>query len=157
MKHVFSLLDRVVLVLLGAALVTLVSVGGAQIVLRETVGTPLPWATEFSVVLMIWATMLSGYVGVRRNSHLSADFLGLNMSERKRRALRTAALLLSLLFVVVYGWQSRIVIDAMEGIPFTSLPFTQPVLYMSLPVGALLMAMALLERLWRDLRPGATV
>ncbi|MDZ4280623.1 MAG: TRAP transporter small permease [Hydrogenophaga sp.] len=149
--RLFSLLDRLVLALLGAALVMLVGVGGTQIVLRETVGTPLPWATEFSVVLMIWATMLSGYVGVRRNSHLSADFLGLSLSERRRRVLRTASLLLSLLFVVIYGWQSFVVIDAMEGIPFTSLPITQPVLYLSLPVGAVLMALALLERLWRDL------
>lgn len=154
MNRLLALLDRVVVTMLGAALVALVGVGGAQILLRSTTGTPLPWATEFSVVLMVWATMLSGYVGVRRNSHLSADFLGLSMSERKRRLLRTLSLLLSLLFVVVYGWQSRIVIDAMEGIPFTSLPIAQPVLYWSLPVGAVLMALALMERLVREWRSG---
>ncbi len=35
----------------------------------------------------------------------------------------------------------------MDGIPFTSLPFGQPVLYWSLPVGAVLMALALLVRM----------
>jgi len=152
MSWLLGLLDRIVLALLGLALLSLVGIGGAQIVLRETIGTPLPWAMELSVLIMIWATMLTGYVGVRRNSHLSADFLGLSMSERARRALTTLALLLSLLFVLVYGWQSRLVIDAMEGIPFTSLTVTQPVLYWSLPVGALLMALALMHRLWLQVR-----
>lgn len=152
MNRLLGWLDRAVVALLGLSLLVLVLVGGGQIVLRETTGTPLPWATEFSVVLMIWATMLTGYVGVRRNSHLSADFLGLSMSERRRRLMRTLALLLSLVFVLVYGWQSRLVIDAMEGIPFTSMPVTQPLLYWSLPVGAALMALALLHRLWRGLQ-----
>lgn len=152
MSRLLGWLDRVVLALLGLSLLTLVLVGGGQIVLRETAGMALPWATEASVLLMIWATMLTGYVGVRRDSHLSADFLGLNMSERKRRVMRTLALLLSLVFVVVYGWESRLVIDAMQGIPFTSLPVTQPLLYWSLPVGASLMAIALLHRLWLNLQ-----
>lgn len=152
MTRLLALLDRVVVALLGLSLLTLVLVGGAQIGLRVLVGYPLPWATEFSVVLMIWATMLTGYVGVRRDSHLSADFLGLAMSERTRWLLRVLALALSLGFVLTYGWQSRLVIDAMEGIPFTSIPLTQPVLYWSLPVGAALMALALAEKLWRERR-----
>lgn len=150
MNRLLGWLDRLMLALLGACLLVLVLVGGGQILLREIAGIPLPWATEFSVVLMIWATMLTGYVGVRRDSHLSADFLGLSMSERKRAVLRTLALLLSLVFVAVYGWESRLVIDAMEGIPFTSMPATQPLLYWSLPVGAALMALALLHKLWQQ-------
>jgi TRAP-type C4-dicarboxylate transport system permease small subunit len=152
MTRLLSLLDHLVVALLGLSLLTLVLVGGGQILLRVAIDHPLPWATEFSVVLMIWATMLTGYVGVRRDSHLSADFLGLAMSDRTRRWLRVIALALSLGFVATYGWQSRLVIDAMEGIPFTSIPFTQPALYWSLPVGAALMALALSEKLWRERR-----
>lgn len=157
MNPCLKLLDRAVVALLGLSLLTLVLVGGAQIALRVFASIPLPWATEFSVVLMIWATMLTGYVGVRRDSHLSADFLGLAMSDRTRRLLRVLALALSLLFVVTYGWQSRLVIDAMEGIPFTSIPLTQPALYWSLPVGAALMALALAEKLWRERRPAREI
>jgi TRAP-type C4-dicarboxylate transport system permease small subunit len=152
MSRFLGWLDRAVLALLGLSLVALVLIAGAQIVLRETVGIAMPWAMELSVLLMVWATMLTGYTGVRRNAHLSADFLGLSSSERTRRVLNTLALLLSLVFVLVYGWESRLVIDAMEGIPFTSLPITQPVLYWSLPVGAFLMALALLDRLWLQIR-----
>ena len=55
--------------------------------------------------------------------------------------------MLCLAFLAVYGWTSLDVIDAMEGIPFTSIPVTQPALYWSLPIGAVLMALAFLVRL----------
>ena len=73
---------------LGAILAVLVAIGGLQVVFRFVLDNPLAWVLEVSVILMVWATMLSGYVGVRRNSHLSADFLGLSMRPRTRWAAR---------------------------------------------------------------------
>ena len=142
-----KLLDRGIEWLLAAVLIVLVAIGGAQIVWRFVLNDPLPWVVESSVVLMVWATMLCGYVGVRRNVHLSADFTGLQMSAATRWWLDLLCLLLCLLFVAVYGIGSLKVIDAMDGIPFTSIPLQQPALYWSLPVGAALMALALLARI----------
>jgi len=132
---------------LAALLAVLVFIGGAQVVWRYLLGNPLSWVLEASVILMVWATMLSGYVGVRRNIHLSADFAGFRWRPRVRWWLELASLLLCLAFVVIYGSASIEVVDAMEGIPFASVPLTQPALYWSLPAGAVLMALALLERL----------
>lgn len=139
-------LDLAVEWLLAALLAVLVLIGGAQVVWRFVLGNPLSWVLEASVLLMVWATMLAGYVGVRRNIHLSADFAGLNWGPRTRWWLELTSLLLCLAFVLLYGGASFQLIDAMEGIPFTSIPVTQPVLYWSLPTGALLMALALLVR-----------
>ena len=140
-------LDRAVEFALGAILAVLVAIGGLQVVFRFVLDNPLAWVLEVSVILMVWATMLSGYVGVRRNSHLSADFLGLSMGRGTRWLLDLLTLLLCLVFLAVYGWTSLDVIDAMEGIPFTSIPVTQPALYWSLPAGAVLMAVAFAVRL----------
>lgn len=140
-------LDRAVEFTLGAILAVLVAIGGLQVVFRFLLDNPLAWVLEVSVILMVWATMLSGYVGVRRNSHLSADFLGVTMKPATRWALDGLTMLLCLVFLVVYGWTSLDVIDAMEGIPFTSIPVTQPALYWSLPAGAVLMAVAFGARL----------
>lgn len=139
-------LDTAVGWLLTALLVVLVAIGSAQIVWRFVLGSPLSWVMEASVLLMVWATMLAGYLGVRRDSHLSADFAGFQARPRMRWWLDLASLLLCLVFVAVYGIASFTVIDAMEGIPFTSLPLEQPWLYASLPVGAALMALALADR-----------
>ena len=145
--RMLTTLDGVVEWLLALVLALLVVIGGAQVLLRFVFHSPLSWALESSVILLVWATLLSGYVGVRRDCHLSADFLGLQMSSFARWRLQVASLVLCLVFVAVYGWTSMVVIDAMEGIPFTSLPITQPVLYWSLPISAVLMAIALLDRL----------
>lgn len=145
----FKLLDRLVEALLTAVLALLVIIGGAQIVWRFVLNNPLSWAIETSIILMVWATMLSGYVGVRRNVHLSADFAGMTLKPAARWYLDLVSLVLSGVFVAVYGWASMTVIDSMEGIPFTSIPVTQPALYWSLPVSAVLMALALADRLWR--------
>jgi TRAP-type C4-dicarboxylate transport system permease small subunit len=150
-------LDRAVESTLGAILAVLVAIGGLQVVFRFVLDNPLAWVLEVSVILMVWATMLSGYVGVRRNSHLSADFLGLAMGRGTRWLLDLLTLLLCLVFLAVYGWTSLDVIDAMEGIPFTSIPLTQPALYWSLPAGAVLMAVAFGARLAHHVsaaRPG---
>ena len=55
-------------------------------------------------------------------------------------------------FAAILVWTSFEVIDAMEGIPFASLPVGQPWLYWSLPVGAGLMLIALADALRRKLR-----
>jgi TRAP-type C4-dicarboxylate transport system permease small subunit len=143
------ILDTAIEWLLGGLLAVLVIIGGAQVVWRYVLGNPLSWVMEVSVILMIWATMLSGYIGVRRNIHLSADFAGFQSSPRVRWWMELASLLLCLLFAGIYGSASMKVIDSMDGIPFTSIPLTQPVLYWSLPAGAALMALALLERIRR--------
>lgn len=149
-------LDRTVETLLGVVLAVLVLIGGAQVLGRYLLATPMAWAMEASIVLMVWATMLAGYVGVRRNVHLSADFAGLAMKPVTRWMFELASLLLCVVFVCVYGWTSLVVIDAMEGIPFTALPVTQPVLYWSLPASAVLMLVAFAARLHAHLgqRPG---
>ena len=142
-------LDRAVEWTLGLALLSLVGIGGAQIFWRFVLNNPLTWALEASILVLVWATMLSGYLGVRRNTHLSADFMGWSGSARMAWVRDLAGLLLSLVFVVVYGIVSWPVIDAMSGIAFTSIPVSQPVLYWSLPASAVLMALAFLERIWR--------
>lgn len=150
-------LDRAIEALLGAALLGLVAIGAAQIFCRFVLGRPLSWVLEASILGLVWATMLSGYLGVRRDTHLSADFLGWSGGERMRWGRDLVGLLLCLGFTATYGIVSWPVIDAMSGIGFTSIPVGQPVLYWSLPVSAALMALAFLDRLLRHFarRPGA--
>ena len=145
-------LDRTVETLLALALVALLAIGTAQVVLRFALSRPLPWALEGSIVLLVWATMLSGYIGVRRDIHLSADFLGFSGEGRLRQVRDGLGVVLCLVFVAAYGLSSLTVIDAMDGIPFAALPFEQPVLYWSLPVGAALMALAFVVRIVARMR-----
>ena len=145
-------LDHSVEWCLAGVLTLLVLIGGSQVLFRFVLKSPLTWTEEVSIVLMVWGTMLSGYVGVRRNLHLSADFAGLNLKPVTKWWLELVGLFLCLVFVAAYGWSSLKVVDAMDGIPFTSIPLKQPVLYWSLPVSAALMALALILRMLEHIR-----
>jgi TRAP-type C4-dicarboxylate transport system permease small subunit len=105
---------------------------------------------------MVWATLLSGYIGVRRDTHLKVDYFLERMTLVRRRRARLLGRGLSIVFVAVLGVKSFDVIRAMDGIGFTAIPLGMAVLYWSLPVGSGLMALALIERLLREWRaPGA--
>lgn len=137
------LLDRAVEAILGLLLVALIATAGGQVIARYLLSRPFSWVLELDVLLLVWATLLSGYIGVRRNMHMAVDFCVAPLAVPLRKLATLASLALSALFCVVFGWTSFQVIDAMDGIPFASLAVGQPWLYWSLPVGAALMLVAL--------------
>lgn len=142
-----EVLDRTIEILLGVIATALVATAFGQVVARYAFARPFAWVLEVDVLLLVWATMLAGYVGVRRDAHMAVDSFIATWSERNRRRMRIANQLLCLAFVALCGWKSFEVIDAMDGIAFTSIPVGQPVMYWSLPVGCGLMALALAARL----------
>jgi TRAP-type C4-dicarboxylate transport system permease small subunit len=147
-------LDRAVEVVIGLLIVALVTTAFGQVVARYVFGRPFTWVLETDIFLMVWATFLSGYVGVRRDAHLRVDYVLERMTGPNRRRASMAARLLSMVFVAVMGIKSLDVVRSMEGIAFTSIPIGMDVLYWSLPLGALLMLLALVDGLIRDWRSG---
>jgi TRAP-type C4-dicarboxylate transport system permease small subunit len=147
-----TLLDRVIGVTVGALLVVLVITAFGQVVARYVFGQPFTWVLELDMLLMVWAVFLSGYLGVRRDTHLKVDYFVTRLSSTGRARAALGGRLAALLFVAVLGWKSLDIIDAMDGIAFTSMPVGMPVLYWSVPIGAALMALALADALVRDWR-----
>jgi TRAP-type C4-dicarboxylate transport system permease small subunit len=147
-----TLLDRVIGVTVGALLVVLVITAFGQVVARYVFGQPFTWVLELDMLLMVWAVFLSGYLGVRRDTHLKVDYFVTRLSSTGRARAALGGRLAALLFVAVLGWKSFDIIDAMDGIAFTSMPVGMPVLYWSVPIGAALMALALADALVRDWR-----
>lgn len=147
-----KLLDRAVESLIGLLLVALIVTAFGQVVARYVFSRPFSWVLEADIFLMVWATFLAGYAGVRRDSHLRVDYFLARMMVVNRRRARLAARLLCIVFVGVLGVKSFDVIRAMEGIGFTSIPLGQDLLYWSLPVGSGLMLLALVTGLVSDWR-----
>ena len=147
-----KLLDRAVELLVGALLVALVVTAFAQVVARYLFNRPFTWVLELDIFLMVWATFLAGYAGVRRDAHLRVDYFLARLTPPRRRLAALAGRLLSIAFVLVLGVRSFDVIRAMEGIGFTSIPLGMDLLYWSLPVGSALMLVALVHGLVGDWR-----
>jgi TRAP-type C4-dicarboxylate transport system permease small subunit len=145
-------LDRAIEVVIGLVIVALVVTAFGQVLARYIFNRPFTWVLETDIFLMLWATFLSGYVGVRRDIHLRVDYFTERMSPRGRRRAGLATRLLCIVFVTTMGITSLQVVRAMEGIAFTSIPLGMDALYWSLPLGAALMLVALVEGLLRDWR-----
>ncbi len=138
--------DRIVATAIGLLAAALLATVFGQVVARYVFGQPFSWVLELDIVLLVWMTLLSGYVGVRRNSHMAVDFVVARWGEASRRAAAVAVHALCALFLVILGWTSFAVIEAMEGTGFASLPIGQPWLYWSVPAGAALMLIAIAAR-----------
>ena len=149
-----KLLDRAVAALIGLIAAALLVTAFGQVIARYVFARPFTWVLEFDVVLLVWLTMLAGYIGVRRNLHMAVDFVVAKWPPRARRAAALASLLLSAGFTGVLLWASFPVIDAMEGMEFVALGAAQNWMYWSLPAGAALMLIAFAAELYRQARGG---
>lgn len=148
-------LDRFVEFTIGAIAVALIATAFGQVVARYVFGQSFAWVLEVDVMLMVWLTMLSGYVGVRRRAHMATDFLVASLSPAWRRRASILAWTLCALLVAIVGWTSRIIVDSMSGMYFVSIHVEQTVMYASLPVGMGLMLLAIVVELADLVRGGA--
>lgn len=151
-----KLLDRAVAAAIGLIAAALLATAFGQVIARYVFNRPFTWVLELDVVLMVWLTMLAGYIGVRRNLHMAVDFIVAKWPPAARRAAALLSLFLSAGFTGVLLWASFPVIDAMEGMAFVALGAAQNWMYWSLPAGAALMLIAFAAELWRRARGGDT-
>lgn len=143
----FRGLDRLVEIAIGVIAVALVVTAFGQVVARYLFSHSFVWVLEVDVLLMVWLTFLSGYVGVRRRAHMATDFVVASLSAAARRRAAIVVALLSAALVAIIGWSSREVLDAMSGMQFVSIPIEQNVMYASVPVGMGLMLVAIVAEL----------
>lgn len=146
------ILDRAVETAIGAIAVALIATAFAQVVARYVFAHSFAWVLEIDILLLVWMTLLSGYLGVRRRAHMAADFLVERLAARARRRFALAVQGLCAFLVVVVGWASLEIVESMQGMYFVSVPVEQTVLYASLPVGMALMLLALAVEIVRLLR-----
>ncbi|UCE32219.1 MAG: TRAP transporter small permease [Burkholderiales bacterium] len=136
-------LDRLVEAAIGAIALALIVTAFGQVLARYLFSRPFGWVLEVDVLLMVWLTMLSGYLGVRRRSHMATDFLVARLPEPRRGQVAIAVQLLCGLLVALIGWNSFAIVEAMQGMRFVSIELDQSALYWSLPIGMGLMLLAI--------------
>ena len=145
-------LDRTIEVGIGVIALALIATAFGQVVARYVFGQAFGWALEVDVLLMVWLTMLSGYLGVRRRSHMATDFIVARFGPGVQRAVAVLVQLLCAALVTIVGLNSFAIIDAMQGMRFVSIDIEQTALYWSLPIGMGLMLLAIGVEFARRLR-----
>ncbi len=136
-------LVRVVAVLVGSILFSV----AAQVLSRSLGIAFLVWTDEVTRVAVVWLTFLGSAVGIRRNAHFVIDVFVQLLPPAIRRGVRGliwCAVVLVVLVLVWIGWELT---EIALGRVYPITRISQSWAFAAVPVGAVLMAVFLLERL----------
>ena len=96
-------LERVLVIALTAAIACIMM---AQVVLRYFFSSPIFWAEEISVQLLVFTSLFGLSLLTRANELVSIDFLPRALPERQRHALFAALGLVMFAILVFVAWLS---------------------------------------------------
>lgn len=153
MRSVFDRIVGGVLALILGAMTVLVF---ASVVLRYVLNSPVTWSEELASLLFAWITFVGAFVGFRSRSHIAIDTLVVFLPVRVRRAIGCMVDVTVLCVLGLFVWQGTRLCLTTWGLEFPAMEISRGYLYLSLPLGAALMIVAIVEQ-WRDARrePGA--
>ena len=122
-----------------AAAVVMAVVVLVQVVLRYVFRSPLVWAEEASVFLMIWISFVGSGLAIRDGAHIAMNLLYDRLPPLWSRIVLAASCLAILAFLGVLFWQGLLLALFVGDQPSPALriPMTWP--YLIIPIGAAFM------------------
>ncbi|OUM86062.1 MAG: hypothetical protein BAA01_01555 [Bacillus thermozeamaize] len=125
-----------------------------SVVARKLLGYSSGVIEESVRFAMIWMVFVAGSLAFKRDMHITINILVDKLSEKKKLFLQTFACLLGFLFcvfLVVKGLELVISSYQLDERSIASWKFPLWIPRLAVPVGALLMAFRLLERMLQNL------
>jgi TRAP-type C4-dicarboxylate transport system permease small subunit len=144
-----TLIDRLVGWVLAACLGVMTCVVFVSVVFRYILNSPLTWSEELASLLFAWTTFLGAYVGFRSRSHIAIDTLMVFLPQRVREGTARLVDVVVLLLLIVFVWQGVRLCLTTWSLEYPAMEISRGYLYLSLPVGACLMTIAIIQR-WRE-------
>lgn len=139
-----TILDRVVGRALAANLGFMTVLVFVSVLFRYALNRPLAWTEELASLLFAWLTFVGAYVGFRTRSHIRIDTLTIFLPPAFRGAVRTCVDLCVLALLAIFIWQGFTLTVTTWSLEFPAMEISRGYLYASLPIGACLMALAIL-------------
>lgn len=152
MPQFVRLLTRPIEVLVALLLFAMMAALLAEVVLRFTVQTSLPWSSEFARYAMVWITFLGAALAIRDRDHIRVTFF-VNLLPRvgRRYALVMIDVVL-LAFVAVMLRYSVGVVQTEMGMRTSALDIPFGYVVLAMPVAGVLMVVYLLADIGALLR-----
>jgi TRAP-type C4-dicarboxylate transport system permease small subunit len=139
-----TLIDRLLGWTLAANLGFMTVLVFVSVLFRYVLNRPLAWTEELASLLFAWLTFVGAYVGFRTRSHIQIDTLMTCLPRAGRRAIRNVVDLCVLALLAIFIWQGFTLTVTTWSLEFPAMEISRGYLYASLPIGACLMALAIL-------------
>jgi len=143
--HVTTLLDRIVGGILALILGAMTILVFGSVVLRYVLNSPVTWSDELASLLFAWITFVGAFVGFRSRSHIALDTLVVFLPQEVRRGIARVVDGVVLVVLALFVWQGVRLCNTTWSLEFPAMEISRGYLYLSLPVGATLMIVAVLE------------
>ena len=143
----FTRIEELLAMAFFAVTTALVFIGAVA----RTIGFPLIWAIDIAQASFVWACVLGADIALKRNAHIEIDILVRTFSREVRRILAIVFLVMIALFLATLGWLGiKLTLLNLER-PLGDVGISYGVVTSAIPVGAFLMMVTALRRLWRGL------
>jgi len=139
-----TLLDRLVHGLLALTLGFMTALVFVSVLFRYVLNQPLAWTEELASLCFAWLTFVGAYVGFRTRSHIRIDTLTMFLPPALRRAILLTVEGAVLALLAVFVWQGFSLTATTWSLEFPAMEISRGYLYLSLPLGACLMILAIL-------------
>ena len=139
-------LDRIVSGVLALILGAMTVLVFASVVLRYVMNSPVTWSEELASLLFAWITFVGAFVGFRSRSHIAIDTLVVFLPPPVRRAIGRMVDVVVLCVLGLFVWQGVRLCVTTWGLEFPAMEISRGYLYLSLPLGAALMIVAVVEQ-----------
>jgi TRAP-type C4-dicarboxylate transport system permease small subunit len=130
---------------------TMTTIVFVSIIFRYLLNRPLAWTEELASLLFAWVTFVGAFVGFRSRTHIAIDTLVVFLPGGVRQGIARVVDVVVLGMLGLFVWQGVQLCMTTWGLEFPAMEVSRGYLYLSLPVGAALMIVAISER-WRETR-----
>ena len=137
-------LDRIVGAILALCLAAMTSIIFVNVIYRYILSKPFTWPEELASLLFAWLTFVGAYVGFRTRSHIAIDTVVVFLPESVRRPIRWIVDVGCLCLLAIFIWQGFSLAITTWSLEYPAMEISRGYLYLSLPVGACLMVLAIL-------------
>lgn len=149
-----KLLHRLEESLIGVLLVAVTLLVFLQVVLRFGFDTSIHWAQEVTLLLNAWFVLLGASWALREKAHIAVNAFVKNLPTQARVVTTSLAILISLVYVGLFGYGAYIYLGKMKliGLELEDLAFPKWIAMSVLMIGFVLIGFRLLVMLWRVIR-----
>ncbi len=128
-----------------------------QVVMRFIFDQPSTWSEVLVRSIMIWTVYLAAAAAFREGAVIAAEILVRSVPRPLGKALQIAAGLASLGFLMVVVWTGIEMVERTSSQRLAGLGISISWVYLALPIGGALSALAVLTRTSELLEPGADI
>lgn len=128
-----------------------------QVVMRFVFDDPSTWSEVLVRSVMIWTVYLAAAASFREGAVIAAEILVRSIPRGLGKALQVFAGLASLVFLVILVWTGMDMVERTSTQRLAGLGIPIAWVYLALPIGGALAALAVLVRTSELLEPGAEI